>query len=313
MVRHTYIVYCSHCGDIYQRTQWLLKGEHVPVWRCVSRLLKRKNTINCPSRTVYEKDLHAAVVKAINKLIREGGSILPHFRENVEKALGETSSEEIMRIDAEMPEVQKEILKKANKREDCSDLEKRVDELRDEKQKLLLEDTTKESVRKQLETVEAFVKEQKEEITEFDEALVRKLISKITIHDDKMVFEFKSGMEIDAVVDVIGRHGNIRQVTIAAGYCGNCNIFFIMESAYDKLKMMGVPICRMTEEKVYLKGSTFMNGMKLAQESILMQYGYNVNQTEGLSSTQRKKILAVLIDNKILTKADIMSYLDTVI
>ena len=25
------IVYCAHCGDVYQRTQWLLKGEHVPV------------------------------------------------------------------------------------------------------------------------------------------------------------------------------------------------------------------------------------------------------------------------------------------
>lgn len=62
------IVYCAHCGDIYQRTQWLLRGEHVPVWRCVSRLQKRRNTINCPSRTVYEKDLHAAVVEAINKL-----------------------------------------------------------------------------------------------------------------------------------------------------------------------------------------------------------------------------------------------------
>ena len=110
--------------------------------------------------------------------------------------------------------------------------------------------------------------------------------------------------------NTIDRHGNIRQVTVAAGYCGNCNIFFIMESAYDKLKMMGVPICRMTEEKIYLKGTAFMNGMKLARESILMQYGYNVNQTEGLSSTQRKKILAVLIDNKILTKADIISYLD---
>ena len=191
------IVYCAHCGDIYQRTKWLLRGEHVPVWRCVSRLQKRKNTINCPSRTVYEKDLHAAVVEAINKLIREGGSILPQFRENVEKALGETSSEEIMRIDAEMLEVQKDILKKANKREDCSGPEKRVDELRDEKQKLLLEDANRDSVRKQLETIEAFVKEQKEEITEFDEALVRKLIGKITIHDDKMVFEFKSGLEFE--------------------------------------------------------------------------------------------------------------------
>ena len=50
--------------------------------------------------------------------------------------------------------------------------------------------------------------------------------------------------------------------------------------------------------------------MKLAQESILMQHGYTVSQEEGLSPTRRQKILAVLIDNKILTKNDIISYLD---
>lgn len=50
--------------------------------------------------------------------------------------------------------------------------------------------------------------------------------------------------------------------------------------------------------------------MKLAQESILMQHGYTVSQTEGLSTARRQKILAVLIDNKILTKSDIISYLD---
>lgn len=48
----------------------------------------------------------------------------------------------------------------------------------------------------------------------------------------------------------------------------------------------------------------------LAQESILMQYGYNVNQMEGLSSTRRQKILAVLIDKSILGKSEIISYLD---
>lgn len=50
--------------------------------------------------------------------------------------------------------------------------------------------------------------------------------------------------------------------------------------------------------------------MRLAQESVLMQYGYTVSQTEGLSATSRQKILAVIIDNRIMTKSEIISYLD---
>ena len=57
-------------------------------------------------------------------------------------------------------------------------------------------------------------------------------------------------------------------------------------------------------------GSNGKYGMKLAQESILKQYGYNVSKTEDLSDTVRQKILAVLIDNHIVTKNDIISYLD---
>jgi hypothetical protein len=34
-------------------------------------------------------------------------------------------------------------------------------------------------------------------VTEYEEALVRKLISKITVFDDKLVVEFKSGLETE--------------------------------------------------------------------------------------------------------------------
>ena len=56
--------------------------------------------------------------------------------------------------------------------------------------------------------------------------------------------------------------------------------------------------------------NSWVNGMKLAQESILMQFGYTVSQEEGLSASRRQKILAVMIDNKILSKSEIISYLD---
>ena len=81
-----------------------------------------------------------------------------------------------------------------------------------------------------------------------------------------------------------------------------------MESTYQELKRKGIILCRVTDSKTYAKGG-FMNGSKLAQESILMQYGYNVSQTVGLSARQRQKILAVMIDNKVLSKSEIISIL----
>ena len=50
----SHLVYCAHCGDIYRRTQWWIRGEKIPVWRCISRIEKRKANVDCPSRTIYE-------------------------------------------------------------------------------------------------------------------------------------------------------------------------------------------------------------------------------------------------------------------
>lgn len=113
---------------------------------------------------------------------------------------------------------------------------------------------------------------------------------------------------VDAVISV-DCDGKKTLVQIPAGYCNQCKTYFIMESTYQELKRMGVILCRITDEKNYLK-SALDTEMQLAQESVLMQYGYNVSQTEGLSQKTRQKILALLIDNKALSKSEIISYLD---
>jgi len=41
------------------------------------------------------------------------------------------------------------------------------------------------------------VTEQTTEVTEYDEGLVRQLIEKITVYDDHLAFEFKSGLETE--------------------------------------------------------------------------------------------------------------------
>ena len=81
---------------------------------------------------------------------------------------------------------------------------------------------------------------------------------------------------VDAFVGIMDKKGDIKQTKIPAGYCEKCDIFFIMESTYEELKGKGILACRVSDEKTYLKNGVSINGMKLAHESILMQYGYNL-------------------------------------
>ena len=142
-------------------------------------------------------DLHTAVVKAVNQLIEQKDELLPVFRANVEKALSASNSAAVAEVDAKLLAIQKELLKKADARQDFGDLADQIDALRDEKQRLLLEDANNTGLQQQLKTIEDFLAEQQEAVTEYEEALVRKLISKITVFDDKLVVEFKSGLETE--------------------------------------------------------------------------------------------------------------------
>ncbi|HHV02659.1 MAG TPA: resolvase, partial [Bacteroidales bacterium] len=42
-----------------------------------------------------------------------------------------------------------------------------------------------------------FLKKQTATLTEYDEQLVRRLIEKVTIYEDKFTVEFKSGVTVD--------------------------------------------------------------------------------------------------------------------
>jgi hypothetical protein len=42
--------------------------------------------------------------------------------------------------------------------------------------------------------------EQSYELEEYDEQLVRRLIEKVTVFDNKLTVEFKSGVEIDVLI-----------------------------------------------------------------------------------------------------------------
>ena len=158
-------------------------------------------------------------------------------------------------------------------------------------------------------------------ITSSSQAMLKKKINKahiITAHDfvvRRTIFKCKHNNhkieDVKAVFTTISRLGTVNKITIPAGYCSTCNMYFIMESTYKRIKNSGIPICRTMDEKSYeSNNSTGLYNSNLASESVLMQFGYNVSQKDDLPVGQRRRILAAIVDNGVLKRNEVVSYLD---
>ena len=115
----------------------------------------------------------------------------------VDRALAQSNRPRVAEIDTRLEALQKDLLKKANAKKEFDDLAEEIEMLRSEKEALLLEDANRQGVKQRLNELEAFLEEQQEPVTDYDEGLVRRLIERITVYDDRLVFEFKSGLETE--------------------------------------------------------------------------------------------------------------------
>ncbi len=73
----------------------------------------------------------------------------------------------------------------------------RINRLRDEKQKVQLDNIGRDELKKRITEMDPFLKEQPTSLTEYNESLARRLIEKITVYEDKFTVEFKSGVTVD--------------------------------------------------------------------------------------------------------------------
>ena len=189
------IVYCSKCGEIYRRIAWNNRGKHSTVWRCCTRV--EHGPTACDAPTIQESDLQAVVVQAINLALGSRESMIITLQENVEAVIrqeDETSSEG---IEAKLLELQKELLKLANSKKDYNSVADEIDRLRKLKQNALVESAEREGLKQRIREMREFLEQQSTEVTEYDELLVRRLIEKITVYDERFEVEFKSGTKVD--------------------------------------------------------------------------------------------------------------------
>ena len=116
--------------------------------------------------------------------------------------------------------------------------------------------------------------------------------------------------DIIAVFTVLSRSGNIVIVEAPAGHCARCGVFYIHEYTYQRILSFGQPLCTVISEKQYISGSYKRMNAGMAQQSLLRMCGYTVSATEGLSDSERRRILDTIISNGIMSKFDVIEYLN---
>ena len=69
--------------------------------------------------------------------------------------------------------------------------------MREQRQDILIEAAENKERKERVDDLATFLGEQVEAITEYSEPLVRRLIERIVVYDEKMMVTFKSGLEIE--------------------------------------------------------------------------------------------------------------------
>lgn len=186
-------VICAHCDNIYRRVVWSVGNEKPVVWRCVSRLTTGQER---SARTVPEEDLHAAIASAVNMAYSNRDDIIPVLKENIENVVGCDVDDEIEVIDGMIRKSQMDLLDAGRDEARVQEIGERIVSLRERRQNVLTQAALRKDEIDRIKAMIGFIEEQTGE-AEYSEALVRSMIEKVTIHDDRITVEFKSGLAID--------------------------------------------------------------------------------------------------------------------
>lgn len=123
---------------------------------------------------IHESELQNLVVRAINMALGKKDTMNETLQRNVEAVLTGTDGVPIAEIDARLEELQKELLKVANAKGNYDSIVDEIYSLREAKQNAQVDNAGREGMKQRISEMQQFLTEQTQNITEYDEQLVRR-------------------------------------------------------------------------------------------------------------------------------------------
>lgn len=136
-------------------------------------------------------------MKALNEMLGSKSTYKEQLQKNLMQVLRNDTSAQKDRIAERLLVLQQELLNRANNREAYGDVAEEIFHLRELQQQTDSDETTKAIQMERIKELQDFIGQQSNELTEFDEKLVKRWLRQITIWDDHYTVELKSGLSID--------------------------------------------------------------------------------------------------------------------
>lgn len=210
----TDLMVCAECGHAYRRQIWSKYGDKTAVWRCEDRLKQGKKSRCQHSPTIKEAQLHDAVMTAINSVVKNTGEFIGTFRENVIRVIGNYSTQGVTtEYDEQIEKLQQQMLSliedNAKQGAICEDfdeeykqLSEQINELKTARIQMVQAQKKAESYKERVEQLDKAINTVNPQVREFDQDLVKRLISSIRVHKGmKLEIQFHSGIVVKQEVD----------------------------------------------------------------------------------------------------------------
>ena len=137
------------------------------------------------------------MVTAVNDAWSRKDSVLSILKENICTVLDGGTEDKVAGIDKAIRDKQTELLEAGSDQDRIEEIGDAILKLREKRQSILTEAALKHDLQERIEDLIAFMDEQTEAVTEYSEPLVRRLIEKVTVYDEKLEVEFKSGLTVE--------------------------------------------------------------------------------------------------------------------
>ncbi|WP_366927771.1 recombinase family protein [Fundicoccus ignavus] len=193
---------CAECGDTFKRRIHTSTHRKYIAWCCSTHI---KNKYECSMLFIREERIHQAFITMINKLIFARKKILHSLFETVKNGFKQDTEEELDNIELQLTEcyAKSQMLKKLMDdkflerklyEEQQAKMDRQINELFEDKQRLLRLIRNEEEQIYELKRLISFTNKQ-QEVVSFEETIFNEYINKICIYSPTRIgFLLKSGL-----------------------------------------------------------------------------------------------------------------------
>lgn len=148
-------------------------------------------------RTVKEEVLQGAVVTAVNNAYARKNIVTALLKQNIESTVLGDLEDRLAMVDQKLADLQAQMISVSGDEAAVDALGEQIDGLRAERQNILAEAAERSDLQERMNDMISFLDEMPEALTEYSDAITRRLVEKITIYDEKIVVELKSGLQVE--------------------------------------------------------------------------------------------------------------------